>query len=195
MCFSDSQHWSSPLRQSIQTKYISNKFSFKKNESKGSFLGSGIVSIQTHTHTRTCYIYITMWNASSYLLLLLLLLQKTEMYFSHIANEPKSIDIIMWHTLFSFFLFHSLPPSLSLPFYLSISVGCRLDLHHFSIYSDRWCDVFRAWATLALPRSLLCQPSSSIARERKSGGKALWKYNLSLVTHKFWTRIMLLYRV
>lgn len=131
----------------------------------------------------------------------------TEIYiFSHIANELKSIDIIMWHTHTNTHAFFPFFPFV-FPFNVSLSgsVGCRLlDLHisQFIRIGDVICSVHELfpWSANALyptahTHTAHTQPSSSIWKERISGGKALWKYNLSLVTHKFWTHIMLLYRV
>lgn len=85
-----------------------------------------------------------------------------------------------------------------LPLFL---VDCRSNLHISQFISNRWCVVFRAWTNLIHPPPIsLFNISSVIVAaaafaavclcERKSGRKTLRKYNLSFVTHKFWTRIM-----
>lgn len=81
----------------------------------------------------------------------------------HIANEPKSIDIIMWHALRIFFLvffnFSAFSPY-QIHLFLYSGLACRLversvELAHFSIYSDWWCDMFRAWDITHFIRSLV----------------------------------------
>lgn len=139
-----------------------------------------------------------------------------------IANEPKSIDIIMWHALRIFFpaffltfpLFHPIKSPFSM-LYSGLVAGWlverSVELAHFSIYSDWWCDMVPcmrynshcsifALFLLSIPFCCYlchsvteCSASASAAgfqfkqrqKIRWNTAQALWKYNLSLVTHKF----------